>query len=78
MFSERGKNTLSNEPTERNVYPYFIVTIDTFNISLPYHQVYLSLFVSLYGYSIFMASVLGSSMSRTYSSLCISTARNMH
>jgi len=58
MFTEGGKNRLSNELMERNVDLYFIVTIDTLNISLPYHQLYLSLFVSLYGYSIFMASVL--------------------
>jgi len=59
---------------ERNVYTYFIVAIDTFNISLPYHQLYLPLFVLLYGYLLFMASVLGNSMSSTYSILCISIA----
>jgi len=61
MFSEGGNNRLSSELMERNVYSYFIVTIDIFNISLPNHQLYLS----LYGYSIFMASVLGNSTSCT-------------
>jgi hypothetical protein len=66
MFSEGGKNRLSNELMERNFDSYFIVTIDTFNISLLYHQLYLS----LYSYAVFMASVLGNSMSCTYSILC--------
>jgi len=43
MFSEGGKNRLNNELMERNVYTYFIVAIDTFNISLPYQQLYHSL-----------------------------------
>jgi hypothetical protein len=67
MFSEEEKNRLNNELMKRNVYTYFIVAIDTFNIILPYHQLYLSFFVSPYGYSIFMASVLGNSISCTYS-----------
>jgi hypothetical protein len=73
MFSEGGKSRL-NELMEGNVYPYFIVTIDTFNISLPYNQLYLSLFISLYGHSIFMEIVVGNNMSCTYNILCTSTA----